>query len=109
MRSSELPDPINHFVETVNRGDTKSFLDFFTSDGVVYDSGRRFDSQEAIRKWSDREFIGAKGYITVTNIERTNNGFHLKADWKSNYFTGPSRFTFVLQDKKIKELHISGD
>jgi SnoaL-like protein len=109
MRNSELPVLIDRFVEVVNRGDTKSFLDFFTSDGIVYDSGRRFDGQEAIRKWSDREFIGAKGQIAVKDIEQTKNGFLVKADWTSNYFTGPSRFTFVLQDKKIRELRISGE
>jgi hypothetical protein len=50
MSLSELPDPINRFVEAVNRADTKSFLDFFPSDGVVEDSGRRFVGHNAIRR-----------------------------------------------------------
>jgi hypothetical protein len=37
MSISELPDPINHFIEVINQGDTESFLDFFTSDGIVDD------------------------------------------------------------------------
>jgi hypothetical protein len=109
MRMSELPDPIDRFVDVVNKGDTKSFLDFFIEEGVVNDSGRRFVGHNAIRKWSDREFIGAKGHITVTHAEQTNIGILLRANWTSNYFTGPSRFTFILQGKNIKELHVSGD
>jgi hypothetical protein len=109
MKISKLPDSINQFVEVINRGDTESFLNFFTSEGVMNDSGRRFIGYDAIRKWSDREFIGAKGHITVTHAEQTNDDILLRADWTSNYFTGPSRFTFILQGKKIRELRISGE
>jgi len=37
----------------------------------VIDSGRRFGVQDAIRRWSDREFIGADGRMTVKGIEHT--------------------------------------
>ncbi|AIC15119.1 nuclear transport factor 2 family protein [Nitrososphaera viennensis] len=107
MSLPELPDPIGRFVDAVNRGDTGSFLDFFPSDGVVDDSGRRFVGHEAIRRWSDREFIGAKGRMTVTSVEQTKkNIVSVAADWASNYFTGPSRFVFVLKGKKIQEIRI---
>jgi hypothetical protein len=49
MNQFELPDPVNRLVETVNHGDTDSFLDFFTSDGVVDDSGRHFVGRDSIR------------------------------------------------------------
>jgi ketosteroid isomerase-like protein len=109
MSVSELPDPIGSFVEAVNRGDTESFLDFFPSDGVVNDSGRRFVGHNAIRQWSDREFIGAKGHITVTSFKQTKNEVSIVADWVSNYFTGPSHFVFILKGKKIQELSITGE
>jgi hypothetical protein len=109
MGVSELPDPISRFVEVVNQGDTGSFLNSFTSDGIVDDWGRRFVGHNAIRDWSNREFIGAKGHITVTGIEKTKNGISVTADWVSNYFTGPSRFTFILKGKKIQELRITGE
>jgi hypothetical protein len=109
MSASELPDPISRFVEVVNQGDTESFLDFFPTDGLVEDSGRRFVGRNAIREWSNREFIGAKGRMTVTDIKKTKYEISVTADWVSNYFTGPSRFVFVLKDKKIQELHISGE
>jgi hypothetical protein len=70
MSVSELPDSISHFVEVVNRGNTESFLNFFPSNGMIEDSRRRFVSHNAIRQWSNREFIGAKGHITVTGVEQ---------------------------------------
>lgn len=109
MSSPKLPDLIERFVKTVNGGDTTSFLDFFPKDGAVDDWGRRFVGHDAIRGWSDREFIGAKGHMTVTGAEEKGNTVSITADWKSNYFTGPSRFVFVLKGDKIQEMCITGD
>ena len=109
MSEPQLPDPIGHFVESVNRGDTESFLGFFLRDGVVDDSGRRFEGHDAIRRWSDREFIGAKGRITVKSVEQTKNAVSVRADWASNYFTGPSRFLLVLKGRKIQEMRIKAE
>jgi hypothetical protein len=108
MNVPELPDPIGRFVEAVNRGDTESFLGFFPSDGLVDDSGRHFVGHDAIRRWSDEEFIGAKGHMIVTSFEQTKNTVRVTADWVSNYFTGPSRFVFILKNKSIQEMHITG-
>lgn len=108
MSKHKLPDPIDHLVEIVNHGDTNSFLDFFTTDGTVDDSGRRFVGRDSIRRWSDQEFIGAKGRMTVTKVEQTDNEVRVKVDWVSNYFSGPSLFVFILKDKKIQEMRITG-
>jgi ketosteroid isomerase-like protein len=102
-----LPEPIDRFVEAVNRGDTDAFLAFFPADGVVDDWGRRFVGREAIRGWSDGEFIGAKGRMTVTGIERSGNEVGVTADWKSERFTGPSRFVFVIAGDEIREMRIT--
>jgi hypothetical protein len=107
MSKHELPDPIDHLVETVNHGDTNSFLDYFTTDGTVDDLGRRFVGRDTIQRWSNQEFIGAKGHMTVTNVEQTDNEVRVKADWVSNYFSGPSLFVFILKDKKIQEMRIT--
>jgi hypothetical protein len=64
-------------------------LDFFTTDGVVDDSGRRFVGRDSIRRWSDREFMGAKGRMTVTNVEQTDGEVKVRADWVSNYSLVP--------------------
>jgi hypothetical protein len=73
MSSPALPHPIDRFVEAVHRGDTKAFLAAFPKDGVVIDSGRRFAGHDAIRGWSDREFIGSHGHMIVKKVEQKKN------------------------------------
>ena len=34
--------------------------------------------------------------MTVTKVEQKKNVVTVKADWKSTYYDGPSRFEFVL-------------
>jgi hypothetical protein len=103
------PGTIGRFVEAVNRGDTVSFLAFFPKDGVVNDWGRKFVGHDAIRAWSDREFIGAKGRMTIKSIEQTGNEIRVAADWKSNFYSGDSRFVFMLDGEQIREMRITSD
>jgi hypothetical protein len=102
-----LPEPVGRFVEAVNRGNVEAFLAFFPEKGVVDDWGRRFVGHDAIRGWSDREFIGAKGKITVAKVEQKGNEVSVTADWKSNYYSGPSRFVFVVEGERIQEMRIT--
>jgi hypothetical protein len=45
--------------------------------------------------------------MTVTSVEQTKNEVSITADWVSNYFTGPSRFIFILKGKEVQELRIA--
>lgn len=106
-RTPAVPGPLDRFVTIVNRGDTAAFLAFFPHTGVVDDEGRRFVAHKAIRRWSDREFIGAKGRMTVTGVQRAKSEVRVTADWKSDYYTGASRFVFVLDGERIQEMRIT--
>lgn len=109
MSGPALPHQIDHFVQAVNQGNTGRFLAFFPDDGIVIDSGRRFAGHDTIRRWSDREFIGAHGRMTVKAVKQEKNVITVKADWKSSYYSGPSRFQFVFDGEHIRELHIEGE
>jgi hypothetical protein len=109
MNSPALPDPIDRFVEALPRGATKTLLIFSPKDGVVIDSGRRFAGHDAIRGWSDREFIGAHGRMTVKKVEQKKNAVTVRAAWKSNFYNGPARFEFVLDGEQVRELRITGE
>ena len=52
------PAPVARLLEAANANDTEAFLATFVAGGVVDDWGREFDGADAIRGWSDREFIG---------------------------------------------------
>lgn len=109
MPASVLPAPIDALVKAVNNGETELFLSFFTPDGVVDDWGRRFVGPQAIRAWSDREFIGAKGTLTVKNVQQADGSVRVAAGWTSKAYSGDSLFVFVVADGKIHEMRITSD
>ena len=106
--TAQLPQPVATFIDSVNGGDTMAFLDSFTPNGVVDDWGRRFTDREAIRAWSDAEFIGADGRMTVTKVANDGNTSVVTADWRSKHANGLSRFVFTLAGEKIARMEISG-
>lgn len=109
MAPESLPPILIAFRDAINAGDTEAFLGFFPDAGIVEDWGRRFSGLTAIRGWSDKELIGAKGTMTFGSvIEETPERISLNVDWTSSFYTGPGVFTFVLGDGMVKEMKISG-
>lgn len=81
-------------MDAANRGDVEGFLDSFTPRGVVDDWGREFAGREAIRGWSDAEFIGKQVSLEVTDVEQDGARTVVTAQVGGSGFTGPSHFTF---------------
>lgn len=107
QQNIELPTPVKEFVEAVNAGNEEAFLAFFNErTGVINDWGRIFTGHKEIKAWSDKEFIGAKGKMTPQKIEITGNLISLWAGWKSNYYSGDSKFVFVVEGNLIIEMRI---
>ncbi|MCF1744978.1 nuclear transport factor 2 family protein [Paradevosia shaoguanensis] len=108
MADPTLPTVIESLRQAINSGDTEAFLAFFPDDGAVEDWGRRFSGHAAIRGWSDKELIGAKGTLTIAKVlSASPQTVEVVADWKSSFFSGASRFTFTLDGGKVREMRIS--
>lgn len=108
MTDPTLPPVIEALRAVVNRGDTDGFLALFPEDGVVEDWGRRFAGHAAIRGWSDKELIGARGTLTFTRVLSVSpQRVEVMTEWKSNYFSGQGKFVFVLEGGRIREMRIS--
>lgn len=104
---TNLPPTLETFVKAVNDGDNEKFLSFFDKEkGVVNDWGRKFVGHEAIKGWSNKEFIGAKGKMTPTKLEKSGEEYRVLANWKSNFYSGASLFIFTLDGETIKEMRI---
>lgn len=95
MDEPNLPSPVRAMVEAINAGDTDRFLGLFTEDGVVEDWGKVYAGRAAIKSWSERELIGARGVLTVRSAAAQGNTVTLIGDWKSSFYTGPGRFIFL--------------
>lgn len=104
--SIDVPSPVREFIDHVNGGDTEGFLDAFTDDGYVDDWGRVFGDREAIRGWSDHEFIGANGVLTPTRVSVDADRVVVLGDWRSSHANGLSSFAFVVAGTKIASMTI---
>lgn len=106
MTDLEIPQPFASFIDAVNRHDETAFLDAFTDDGVVDDWGREFPGREAIKGWSDTEFIGADGVLTPEEVSSEGEAITVVGDWRSTHANGRSRFTFETAGDRITRMTI---
>ncbi|WP_256837676.1 Rv0909 family putative TA system antitoxin [Ornithinimicrobium faecis] len=106
--SAALTSPVREFVDAVNAHDETAFLDSFGDTGVVDDWGREFVGREAIKEWSDKEFIGANGTMDVQQVTDTGGQVRVVADWRSSHANGLSEFTFDTAGHTINRMTIRG-
>jgi hypothetical protein len=103
---NELPAPVAAALQAANAHDTGAFLACFAPDGVVDDWGREFRGADAIRSWSDREFIGVRVSLDVTAVERDGDAVTITADVGGDGFNGPSHFTFNVEGERLTRMTI---
>lgn len=108
MDMTKLPAPVRRALTAANDGDTDAFLAIFTDHGAVDDWGREFRGHDAIRGWSDNEFIGKQITLDVTGIEQTGDTVTVSAQVGGNGFNGPSDFTFTLNGDRLDLMRITG-
>jgi SnoaL-like domain len=101
-----VPDPVQVVLDAANRGDVEAFLDSFADDGVVDDWGREFAGRDAIRRWSDAEFIGKQVTLTVTAVDDDGPRTVVNAEVGGNGFNGPSHFSFDVDGPKVTRMTI---
>lgn len=106
MAEMQIPEPVASFIATVNRHDDAGFLDAFVEGGAVDDWGRDFVGREAIKAWSDREFIGAQGVLTPEEVAVSGDDVTVVGDWRSSHANGRSAFTFAVTGDKIAKMTI---
>ena len=103
---TDTPAPVRAALEAANRHDTEAFLGSFTPDGIVDDWGREFRGPEAIRGWSDREFIGVRVSLDVTGVATAGDDVTVAAQVGGDGFNGPSHFTFHVAGDRVSRMTI---
>ena len=101
-----VPGPVQAAVDAANRGDVEAFLEAFDEAGVVDDWGREFAGRNAIRRWSDAEFIGKQVRLAVVGVEPDGARIVVAAEVGGNGFNGASHFGFDLDGPKITRMTI---
>ena len=107
--TTDLPAPVRAALAAANAGDVDAILACFPDDGMVDDWGRHFRGHEAIRHWSDREFIGVHVTLDVTGVatHHTHEGeVTVAAEVGGDGFNGPSHFTFRVTGNQVERMTI---
>jgi|SRR4051794_7255586 hypothetical protein len=102
----DLPAPVRAAIDAANAHDTDAFLAVFAPDGVVDDWGREFHGPAKIRGWSDREFIGVKVRLQVSQVAIEDVNVVVTAQVGGDGFNGPSHFTFQVEGSQITRMTI---
>lgn len=103
-----LPPVVQQAIDTANAGDVDAFLALFADDGAVDDWGRVFRGHQAIRSWSDKEFIGVRVSLEVTGARRSGATTTVSAQVGGDGFNGPSHFAFTVDGDRVTSMRITG-
>ena len=102
----DLPPPVARLIDAANANDTDAFLAALTPDGVVDDWGREFRGPDAVRGWSDAEFIGVRVSLDVTEVVQRDGAVTVTAQVGGDGFNGPSHFTFDVAGDRVSRMTI---
>jgi hypothetical protein len=103
-----LPIPVAAALEAADAGNTEDFLAAFAEDGAVDDWGRVFRGRDAIRSWSDAEFIGKAVTLRVTGVRTEDGVTVVSAEVGGKGFNGPSDFAFTVAGDHVAVMAITG-
>lgn len=107
-----IPPAIKRFIAGVNSFDSASLLEPFADDALLNDNHREFWGKAAIKEFTDREFIGDRVTLSVTEVREHYGQFVLAAKTDGNYdktnLPDPLilSFYFTLKNEKIVTLII---
>ncbi len=57
---TDLPAPVQAFIDTTNAGDSEAFVAVFTDDAHLEDWGRVFRGHDGARSWNASDNIGKR-------------------------------------------------
>jgi hypothetical protein len=106
MTTDDLPTPVAAALAAANAHDADAWLATFADDGVVDDWGREFRGADAIRGWSDKEFIGVAVTLDVTGVERRGDETVVTAQVGGDGFNGRSHFAFRVAGDRVARMTI---
>ena len=101
-----IPAPVQRLLNAANGHDTDAFIAAFVEDGTVDDWGREFVGPEAVRGWSDREFIGQRVSLEIRDVRQDGDTTVVTAQVGGDGFNGPSHFGFLLRGARVSRMTI---
>lgn len=103
---SELPAPIQVFIDATNRGDTEAFLNAFTSDAFLSDWGREFKGHARIASWNRTDNIGKQSHFDLVSFREVDGVYGVTLSVSGGGYNGTGEMMFTLVGDKISRLVI---
>ena len=105
-KPAEIPAAVRRALAAIDALDNDAFVAAFAEDGYVDDWGREFRGPDAVRGWSDAEFIGVRVSLDVTEVEERDGAVTVTAQVGGDGFNGPSHFTFDVAGDRVSRMTI---
>ncbi|MGV6873224.1 nuclear transport factor 2 family protein [Pseudochelatococcus sp. B33] len=103
---TNLPDPIQRFFESSNRGDPVAVVSCFTPDAILNDWGRQFEGHAGVASWDKTDNTGVQSHLQMVSATPAAEGYAVTVQVRGNGFNGNGRMYFQLEDDKIARLDI---
>ena len=104
---TQLPAPVQSFIDTTNRGDTEAFVALFADDAHLEDWGRVFRGRDGARAWNASDNIGKQSHFAVDGVEREGDEWVVTVTVTGNGFTGTSPIRFAVDGDRISRMVIA--
>lgn len=104
---TNVPKPVQRFIDTTNQSDTTGFLACFAPEAVLVDWGSRYAGRDQIADWNQTDNIGVQSRFKIENGTLTGAEFHCQIAVSGKGFNGTGTMTFTLSGDVITQLVIS--
>lgn len=101
-----LPEPIQQFFESSNRGDAAAVVACFAPDASLIDWGRNFEGHAGIAAWDRTDNTGVQSHLEAVSAAPTRGGFVVTVRVSGGGFNGNGKMNFVLEGDRIAKLDI---
>jgi hypothetical protein len=103
---TDLPPPIQCFLERTNQGDAIGLLECFAPDASLSDWGRHYHQREGVATWDRTDNIGVQSKITPLNIEKSGTEYRVTVRVAGNGFNGVGVIKFQVGNEHITSMVI---
>lgn len=103
---TNLPKPIQEFIDASNRGDAAAVVACFTPTAVLDDWGRRFVGHAGIADWDRTDNTGVQAELAAIGVETVNATIVVTVKVRGNGFNGTGHMHFQITGDRISRLDI---
>lgn len=103
---TKLPEPIEQFFESSNRGDAAAVVECFTPNATLNDWGCNFEGHSGIASWDRTDNTGVHSRLDAVSAASSRDGYVVTVKVSGGGFNGTGQMNFVLEGDKIAKLDI---